>query len=148
MGCGIYFPRDFEPFDCEQGAEEIEDEEEDEELQGMRRLRYFFIFKRFIEINFFIVFRASKIGNSPDSPTAVGNLIGIDDCSDSDEDDEWEYEDGNKSNNTPFVEVFFTRNSKLIGKKRVLIPKGGFYPTVGMLSIDEKVRVDLHPMTG
>lgn len=94
------------------------------------------------------VFRASKIGNSPDSPTAVGNLIGIDDASDSDEDDEWEYEDGNKSNNTPFVEVFFTRNSKLIGKKRVLIPKGGFYPTVGMLSIDEKVRVDLHPMTG
>jgi hypothetical protein len=42
MGCGIYFPRDFEPFEYEQGAEEIEDEEEDEELQGMRRLRYLF----------------------------------------------------------------------------------------------------------
>jgi hypothetical protein len=46
MGCGIYFPRDFEPFEYEQGAEEIEDEEEDEELQGMRRLRYLFQTRR------------------------------------------------------------------------------------------------------
>ena len=44
--------------------------------------------------------------------------------------------------------MFFTRNSKTVGKKMVQIPKGGFFPTVGMLSIDEKVRVDLHPMTG
>ncbi|XP_059468342.1 SPRY domain-containing protein 3-like isoform X2 [Neocloeon triangulifer] len=128
MGCGIHFPRDFEPQDCEQGAEDVEEDEEDDDGHGMRRLR------------------ASKIGNSPESPPGEANLIGIEDGSESEEDDEWEYEDGKSS--APYVEVFFTRNSKLIGKKRVLIPKGGFYPTVGMLSIDEKVRVDLHPMTG
>jgi len=36
----------------------------------------------------------------------------------------------------------------MIGKREVRIPKGGFYPTVGMLSSDEKVRVDLRPLTG
>jgi len=45
-------------------------------------------------------------------------------------------------------QVFFTRNGKTIGKREVRIPKGGFYPTVGMLSSDEKVRVDLRPLTG
>jgi hypothetical protein len=86
------------------------------------------------------------MGNSPDNPSVVGNLIGIEDGSDSEEDEEWEHKDSKSP--APFVDVFFTRNSKLIGKKQVLIPKGGFFPTVGMLSIDEKVRVDLHPMTG
>ncbi|XP_054161506.1 SPRY domain-containing protein 3-like [Oppia nitens] len=46
------------------------------------------------------------------------------------------------------VEVFFTRNGVIIGQKDVSIPKGGFYPTVGMLSTAEKVKVDLHPLTG
>ena len=46
------------------------------------------------------------------------------------------------------VEVFFTRNGVIIGQKEISIPKGGFYPTVGMLSTAEKVRVDLHPLTG
>jgi len=36
----------------------------------------------------------------------------------------------------------------MIGKREVRIPKGGFFPTVGMLSSDEKVRVDLRPLTG
>lgn len=36
----------------------------------------------------------------------------------------------------------------MIGKRDVRIPKGGFFPTVGMLSSDEKVRVDLRPLTG
>ena len=48
----------------------------------------------------------------------------------------------------PKVEVFFTRNNAMIGKKEMIIPKGGFYPTVGMLSSGEKVRVDLQPFTG
>ncbi|KAL3841690.1 hypothetical protein ACJMK2_019799 [Sinanodonta woodiana] len=46
------------------------------------------------------------------------------------------------------VQIFFTRNGKIIGQRQVRIPKGGFYPTVGMLSSCEKVRVDLRPLTG
>lgn len=46
------------------------------------------------------------------------------------------------------IDVFFTRNGVIIGQKEISIPKGGFYPTVGMLSTAEKVRVDLHPLTG
>ena len=32
------------------------------------------------------------------------------------------------------VEVYFTRNGKVIGKKEIVLPKGGFYPPVGMMS--------------
>ena len=39
------------------------------------------------------------------------------------------------------VEVYFTRNGKVIGKKEIVLPKGGFYPTVGMMSSQEKVFV-------
>ena len=46
------------------------------------------------------------------------------------------------------LQVFFTNNGKTIGQREVRIPKGGFYPTVGMLSSDEKVLVDLRPLTG
>ena len=64
-----------------------------------------------------------------------------------DEDDEWWNEhsliQGVK------VQIYFTRNSKIIGmKKDVRIPKGGFYPTIGMMSSKEKVRVDLRPLSG
>ena len=45
-------------------------------------------------------------------------------------------------------QVFFTRNGKIIGKKEVMLPKGGFYPTVGMMSSQEKVRVELKPLSG
>ena len=46
------------------------------------------------------------------------------------------------------IQVFFTRNGKLIGKKDVFLPKGGFYPTVGMMSTQEKVWVELRPLSG
>lgn len=46
------------------------------------------------------------------------------------------------------VQVFFTRNGKVIGKKDVFVPRGGFYPTVGMMSSQEKVRVELRPLSG
>ena len=39
------------------------------------------------------------------------------------------------------VQVYFTRNGKIIGKKEVVLPKGGFYPTVGMMSSQEKVEI-------
>ncbi|CAL8255431.1 unnamed protein product [Arctogadus glacialis] len=46
------------------------------------------------------------------------------------------------------VAVFFTRNGKLMGRREVGVPLGGLYPTVGMLSSGEKVKVDLHPLSG
>jgi hypothetical protein len=46
------------------------------------------------------------------------------------------------------VFVFFRRNGTLLGIKEVRIPKGGFYPTIGMLSKHERVEVNLHPLTG
>lgn len=63
------------------------------------------------------------------------------------EDEEW-WKEKDSVENGAIVQVFFTRNGKTIGQKAVPIPKGGFYPTVGMLSCHEKVRVDLHPLTG
>ena len=51
-----------------------------------------------------------------------------------------------KSSN--LFQIYFTRNGNVIGKKDIRIPKGGFYPTVGMMSCDEKVRVDLRPLSG
>ncbi|KAL4224836.1 hypothetical protein ACF0H5_015532 [Mactra antiquata] len=67
--------------------------------------------------------------------------------SDSEDEDLWG--PGNKDFETGTeVQIFFTRNGKIIGYKQISIPKGGFYPTVGMLSSCEKVRVDLRPLTG
>merc|ERR550519_1051969 len=40
------------------------------------------------------------------------------------------------------VHVYFTKNGKYIGMKEVELPLGGFFPTVGMMSCGEKVRVD------
>lgn len=36
----------------------------------------------------------------------------------------------------------------MIGHEEVMMPKDGFFPAVGMLSAREKVKVDLHPLTG
>ncbi|KAF8771023.1 SPRY domain-containing protein 3-like isoform X1 [Argiope bruennichi] len=63
------------------------------------------------------------------------------------EDEEWWKEKENIETGLT-IQVFFTRNGKTVGQKEVCIPKGGFYPTVGMLSSDERVKVDLHPLTG
>ncbi|TNM86559.1 hypothetical protein fugu_006789 [Takifugu bimaculatus] len=46
------------------------------------------------------------------------------------------------------VTVFFTRNGKLMGRREIVVPPGGLYPTVGMLSSGEKVKVDLQPLSG
>lgn len=47
-----------------------------------------------------------------------------------------------------FVQVYFTLNGVTVGRRQVAMPVGGLYPTVGMLSRREKVKVDLHPLTG
>lgn len=47
-----------------------------------------------------------------------------------------------------FKQVFFTRNGKVVGRREVALPVGGLYPTIGMMSTGEKVRVELHPLSG
>ena len=43
--------------------------------------------------------------------------------------------------------VYFTKNGKFIGIKKMVLPMGGFFPAVGMISATQKVhvRVDLKP---
>ncbi|GCC20417.1 hypothetical protein chiPu_0018977 [Chiloscyllium punctatum] len=73
----------------------------------------------------------------------VRNIMYFNDEDEEDEGEEMEQEyDGKK------VTVFFTRNGKIIGRKEAPVPSGGFYPTIGMLSNGEKVKVDLHPLSG
>ncbi|XP_063064211.1 SPRY domain-containing protein 3 [Engraulis encrasicolus] len=73
----------------------------------------------------------------------VQNLVYLNDIDDEEEGDDPEQDqDGCK------VAVFFTRNGKIIGRREVVVPTGGFYPTIGMLSSGEKVKVDLHPLSG
>lgn len=82
--------------------------------------------------------------DSSDSEDA-DDYIDVHGFSDSDDDYEWWDPDARWG---PKVQVFFTRNGKTIGQREVRIPRGGFFPTVGMLSSDEKVRADLRPLTG
>ncbi|XP_027000680.1 SPRY domain-containing protein 3 isoform X2 [Tachysurus fulvidraco] len=65
-----------------------------------------------------------------------------------DEEEEDEGDDAEQEQEGRKVMVFFTRNGKIIGRREVVVPAGGFYPTVGMLSSGEKVKVDLHPLSG
>lgn len=44
--------------------------------------------------------------------------------------------------------VYFTKNGEKVGDTQVCVPRGGFFPLVGLLSKGERVRVDLHPLTG
>ncbi|XP_024148219.1 SPRY domain-containing protein 3 [Oryzias melastigma] len=78
------------------------------------------------------------------TPAAVQNVLYLNDEEDDEEDgdDQEQDQDGRK------VTVFFTRNGKLIGRREMVVPPGGLFPTVGMLSSGEKVKVDLHPLSG
>lgn len=90
----------------------------------------------------------------PDYDGETDSDLSPDDMIDDDFSDDSDYEDlrpgGERllDQSGTKVWVFFTRNGKIIGKKQVPIPKGGFFPTVGMLSSCEKVRIDLRPITG
>ena len=44
--------------------------------------------------------------------------------------------------------VYFTKNSEKVGETECVVPKGGFYPLVAMLSPGEKIRVNFHPLSG
>lgn len=74
----------------------------------------------------------------------VQNVLYLNDEEEEEEDgEEVEQEQEGKK-----VTVFFTRNGKLMGRREMAVPPGGLYPTVGMLSSGEKVKVDLHPLSG
>ena len=62
-----------------------------------------------------------------DLPSEEDNIRADDLLSDSEE-DWWNDQDPHESGAK--VQIFFTRNSKVIGKKDTAIPRGGFYPTV------------------
>ena len=44
--------------------------------------------------------------------------------------------------------VYFTKNGERVGDVECVIPKGGFYPVVAMLSQGERIRVNFDPLTG
>ncbi|XP_020510560.2 SPRY domain-containing protein 3 [Labrus bergylta] len=80
----------------------------------------------------------------------VQNVLYLNDDNDEDE-EEGEEENGEEADQGQGgkkVTVFFTRNGKLMGRREMAVPPGGLYPTVGMLSSGEKVKVDLHPLSG
>ncbi|XP_066266186.1 SPRY domain-containing protein 3-like [Branchiostoma lanceolatum] len=119
MGCGIIFPRDYNL-----DSEGESDKSSPDDPQGQPKKK--------------------EARNQLEE--LVDMYGGHDSSSDSDsEDDEWFQH--NEENGIQ-VQVFFTRNGKCLGRRDVRIPKGGFFPTVGMLSSEEKVRVDLRPLTG
>uniref|UniRef100_UPI00398F1131 SPRY domain-containing protein 3-like n=1 Tax=Pristiophorus japonicus TaxID=55135 RepID=UPI00398F1131 len=64
------------------------------------------------------------------------------------EEDDDEEEIAESQHQSKKVVVFFSRNGKIIGKKESWIPLGGFYPTIGMLSSEEKVKVEFRPLSG
>ncbi|XP_034058492.1 SPRY domain-containing protein 3-like isoform X2 [Gymnodraco acuticeps] len=72
----------------------------------------------------------------------VQNVLYLDDEEEEEEDGEEGEQEARK------VTVFFTRNGKLMGRREMRVPPGGLFPTVGMLSSGEKVKVDLHPLSG
>ncbi|KAM4582971.1 SPRY domain-containing protein 3-like [Fundulus diaphanus] len=78
-------------------------------------------------------------------PSAVQNNLYAN--NDEEEEEEEEEEEGDDLEGRK-VMVFFTRNGKVVGKREVALPPSGFYPTIGMMSSGEKVRVELHPLSG
>uniref|UniRef100_A0A3P8XP19 B30.2/SPRY domain-containing protein n=1 Tax=Esox lucius TaxID=8010 RepID=A0A3P8XP19_ESOLU len=79
----------------------------------------------------------------------IQNVLYLDDDDEEEEEEEEEERDEqDQEHDGRKVMVFFTRNGKLMGRQEVTWPPGGFYPTIGMLSSGEKVRVDLHPLSG
>ncbi|XP_033987725.1 SPRY domain-containing protein 3 [Trematomus bernacchii] len=74
----------------------------------------------------------------------VQNILYLND----EEEEEEDGEEGEQGQEARKVTVFFTRNGKLMGRREMRVPPGGLFPTVGMLSSGEKVKVDLHPLSG
>ena len=52
------------------------------------------------------------------------------------------------TSNEPKCTVYFTKNGEKVGETECVVPRGGFYPVVAMLSPGERLRVDLCPLSG
>ncbi|XP_041097626.1 SPRY domain-containing protein 3 isoform X1 [Polyodon spathula] len=118
MGCGIMFPRDY-----------ILDSEEDSDdcLNSME-----------------VKPKQRRVQN-----VLYLNDAGVEEQEEEEgEEEEEEGEEMEQEHHGKKVMVFFTRNGKIIGKREAVVPAGGFYPTIGMMSSGEKVGVDLHPLSG
>ena len=123
MGCGVLFPRNYEyRSDSDDELEPIGGPNEADPFQAPG-----------VELG----------GNGG----AAHNFPQFDYPSDSADDEDW-WNDRNYLPHGVKVQIYFTRNGNVIGKREVRIPKGGFFPTVGMMSSEEKVRVDLRPLSG
>lgn len=134
MGCGIMFPRDYKMDSSDEADSDDDDSAIVKEWQDRGP------FNRFNQIEHRLAHDNFDVGiyDFPDDDEYEEYL--------SDEDELEEYIDKVQAGTK--VQVFFTRNGTTIGRRDVQIPAGGFYPTVGMLSLDEKVRVDLRPLSG
>lgn len=119
MGCGIYFPPDYD--------NETEALSNDEDDDGMSQ---------------------EEEDLDEDEEGQLDDILGLGDSDDEDDPFFRPPKRRHQKGKAAKVTVFFTRNGKVIGHREVTVPKGGFYPTIGMLSCNEKVRVDLHPLTG
>ena len=53
-----------------------------------------------------------------------------------------------KKKGRPQCKIYFTKNGSQVGETDAVIPYGGFYPIVGVLSTGENISVNLHPLTG
>ncbi|XP_042238419.1 SPRY domain-containing protein 3-like [Homarus americanus] len=148
MGCGIIFPRDYVcNYDSEGGSME---EESPEPLECDDLLEHLLQYQQ----------PAPPPPLSPHYPHRHRlhhtHILPTDSDEDDDEEEEEEEEEEEDDSLQPShqhpvggkVQVFFTRNGQMIGRREVALPKGGFFPSVSMGSINERVRVDLHPLTG
>ena len=53
-----------------------------------------------------------------------------------------------RDRNTRTCVVYFTKNGEKVGNLECVLPKGGFYPIVAMLSEGERISVNFNPLTG
>lgn len=128
MGCGVLFPRNYE-------YRSDSDDELDPPVPPVN------------EENPFRAPSPAGVNGGVGGGGGGQNFPHFDYPSDSADDEDW-WSDRNYLPYGAKVHIYFTRNGNVIGKREVRIPKGGFYPTVGMMSSEEKVRVDLRPLSG
>ena len=133
MGCGILFPRNYEcKSDSEEELEQQTRQQEDKDPAASP------LPLQPLEDAEFVRLASAAIDDG------VGAAMGIPESGD---EDEYWWTDHDSTSGVK-VQIYFTRNNKVIGTKEIRIPKGGFYPTIGMMSAKEKVRVDLKPLSG
>ncbi|XP_035239385.1 SPRY domain-containing protein 3-like [Anguilla anguilla] len=87
-------------------------------------------------------------GDDMDSFEMQNILYPNDEDEEEDREDREDKEEMEPESEARKVMVFFTRNGQVMGKREVGVPVGGLYPTIGMLSSGERVKVDLHPLSG